>query len=256
MRILAINGSHRGDKGHTRYLVDQIFAGAQEAGAECEVVTLSKIKMKRCIACAKCQKEKSLMRCVFHAKDDVASVFEKISAADLVIYGTPIYVFNMSSLLKTFLDRFYCAGVSGDLEVTESGLLFHKVRRDVCSKPFVALVCCDNVEDETPRTVISYFGTFSKFLDAPQVGTLVRNGGKILGHGRDHEALAEVPRAPHVYAAFRKAGRELASQGRISRLTQWQASREVVPLPLFSLIKKLKSRKLREVMVQHAHEQH
>lgn len=255
MRILAINGSHRGDKGHTRYLIDQIVEGAEEEGAECEVVTLAKTKIKRCIACGKCQKEKSLMRCVFHEKDDVASIFDKIAASDIVIYSTPIYVFNMSSLLKMFLDRFYCAGVSAELEVTESGLLFHKVKQEICSKPFVALVCCDNIEDETPRTVVSYFESFSKFLDAPQVGLLVRNGGKILGHGRDHQALAEVPLAHRVYAAYRKAGRELAKQGRVSRITQWQASREIVPLPMFSLIKKLKSRKLREVMVRHAQDQ-
>ena len=44
MKLLAINGSHRGDKGHTRHLLDLLFQGASEAGAECEIVTLAKHK--------------------------------------------------------------------------------------------------------------------------------------------------------------------------------------------------------------------
>jgi len=31
------------------------------------------------------------------------------------------------------------------------------------------MVCCDNLEDETPRNVISYFKTYAKFMDAPMV---------------------------------------------------------------------------------------
>jgi multimeric flavodoxin WrbA len=251
MRIVAINGSHRGDQGHCRALLDRIGAGAASKGAELEVVTLAKLKMRRCVACATCQLAERRHRCVYQDADDVAAVFDKMRAADVVIYASPIYLFQMSSLMKCFLDRFYGIGDSGDLRVTRSGLLFHEVDHAVCSKPFVALLCCDNLEDETPRNAIAYFETFSKFLDAPQVGLLVRNGGALLGHGRD-PVRCDAATAEDVARAFEQAGEELATRGRISWLTERRARREVVPVPLFSILKKVPSRRLRNAMLERA----
>ena len=37
MKILAINASHRGDQGYTRFLIDRLFQGASAAGAECDL---------------------------------------------------------------------------------------------------------------------------------------------------------------------------------------------------------------------------
>src|SRR5512145_3448668 len=99
MKILAINGSHHGTQGHTHFLVEQLFKGATEAGADCETVTLSRLKINRCLACDQCQQPERYLQCV--QKDDVSAVFAKIAAADLLIYATPIYVFGLSSLLKT-----------------------------------------------------------------------------------------------------------------------------------------------------------
>lgn len=44
MKILAINASHQGDKGQTRFFPDRLLQGASEVGAECEVVTLARIR--------------------------------------------------------------------------------------------------------------------------------------------------------------------------------------------------------------------
>ena len=69
----------------------------------------------------------------------------------------------------------YATGDIFDLRLSESGLIFHHVDRAISSKPFVVLVCCDNLEAETPKNVLTYFETFSNFMDAPQVGVLVRH---------------------------------------------------------------------------------
>src|SRR5512142_2220289 len=122
MKILAINASHRGDKGHTRFLIDKIFQGATTAGAACEVVTLAKLKINRCLACWQCHTDAHYLRCVYDDKDDVRSVFRKMAAADLIIYATPVYVFGMTGLLKAFLDRLNATGDSRILRATNSGL--------------------------------------------------------------------------------------------------------------------------------------
>jgi multimeric flavodoxin WrbA len=252
MKILAINASYRGDKGHTRFLIDKLFAGAEAAGAECQVVTLSRLKINRCLACGQCQAAEHYLECVHDGKDDVAAVFRQMAEADIVVYATPVYVFGLSGLLKTFLERFYGRGDSRDLRVSKSGLMFHHVDYAICSKPFVTLVCCDNLEGETPRNVLSYFRTFSRFLDAPQVGVLVRNSGRLSGHGHDPEREKQVPKILDVYTAYQQAGRELATEGRIRRSTERHANQEIVPVPLFNILKRLKP--FKRIIVERARE--
>jgi len=252
MRIIAINGSHRGDKGHTRFLIDKLFQGATVAGAECEVVTLAKLKINRCLSCGQCHTEENHLRCVYDGEDDVRAVFQRMAEADLVIYATPVYIFTLSGLLKTFIDRMYATGDIFDLRLTESGLIFHHIDPAICSKPFVTLVCCDNLETETPKNVLSYFRTFSKFMDAPQVGVLVRNGGRLSGHGKAPDLEKNVPKIFDVYAAYEQAGRELATKGRIQRATQRRANQEIVPAPMFGVLKRLPFRFLKGKFVEHA----
>jgi len=151
MKITAINASHRGDQGHTRFLIDRIFQGAQEAGAECEVITLSRLKIGRCLACAQCQTEAHYLRCVQEDKDDVRQVFDAMAGADVLIYATPVYLYSMTGLLKTLLDRLYGICDVADAKVSRSRLLHHRVDEAVCCKPFVTLVVCGNVEVETTK---------------------------------------------------------------------------------------------------------
>jgi len=252
MRILAINASHRGDKGHTRFLIDKLFQGATMAGAECKVVTLAKLEINRCLSCGQCHTEKHHLQCVYDSKDDVRAVFQKMAKADIIIYATPVYVFSMSGLLKTFIDRMYATGDVSDLRLSESGLMFHHIDHAICSKPFVTLVCCDNLETETPKNVLAYFETFSRFMDAPQVGVLVRNGGRLSGHGKDPALEKRVPKIFDVYAAYKQAGQELATEGRIQRATQRRANQEIVPVPMFGILKRLPLRFLKSNLVERA----
>lgn len=250
MKILAINASYRGDKGHTRFLIDKLFEGATAAGAECQVVTLAHLKINRCLACGRCQTADHHLECVHDGKDDVAALFRQMAEADIVVYATPVYVFGLSGLLKTFLERFYSRGNSRDLRISKSGLMFHHVDHAICSKPFVALICCDSLENETTRNVLAYFRTFSKFLDAPQVGALVRSGGCLSGYGHDPEREKQVPKILNVYTAFEQAGRELATEGRIQRSTERCANQEIVPVPMFGILKRLRS--FKKIMGEHA----
>lgn len=252
MKLLAINGSHRGDKGHTRYLLDLLFQGASEAGAECEIASLAKHKINRCLSCGECHEAEHYLQCAYHDRDDVASIFDKIAKSDVVIYATPVYVFGMSGLMKTFLDRLYSTSDVNEMTLTESGLLFHHIDHAVCSRPFVSLVCCDNLEDATPNNAVSYFRTFSRFMDAPHVGELVRNGGKLAGYGHNLEKRKRLSRLDQVYAAYIQAGRELALEGKINPRTQRIANQEIIPVPFFKILKNLPP--FKKVMLERAKE--
>jgi hypothetical protein len=192
------------------------------------------------------------LRCVFSDKDDVANVFKKIANSDLVIYATPVYLFGVSGLLKTFLDRYYGTSDVNLLRVTQSGLFFHEVDESICCKPFVSLIVCDNLDPEMPGNARAYFHTFARFMDAPHVGELVRTGGRLFGYGHDPLAVERFPKINKVYAAYEKAGYELAIGRRISAVTQREANQEILPVPLFGLLKRMTP--FKRVMVEKAQE--
>lgn len=252
MKILAINASHRADRGLTHFLIEKLFSGARENGADCEEVLLAALKIERCLACDRCQESSHYLKCVHAGRDDVGAVFRKMAAADLIVYATPVYIFGMTGLMKTFLDRLKSTSDSNILRVTGSGLLFHHIDPAVCSKPFVCLVCCDNLEAATPATVISYFRTFARFMDAPMKGTLVRSGGKLFGYGKDPSRENHLPIIGQVFAAYQQAGRDLALYGRIRPATQRCANREILPVPFFGWIKRLRIRALKQKFIEHA----
>lgn len=238
MKILAINGSHRGNKGVTSFLIQQLFQSAQIAGAACEEVILSQLKINHCLGCLQCHRPEHLLRCVWDDKDDVRSVFEKIRAADLVIYASPVYVFGLSGLMKTFLDRFNANGNCGELAIANSGLFFHHIQPDVCSKPFVSLICCDNVEDETPRSARDYFRTFSRFMDAPHVGELIRKSSHLVLETINKPTTQADPVITQILQSYATAGEELAISGRISQKTQARANQDIIHIPRWSMILK------------------
>ncbi len=252
MKLLAINGSYRGDKGHTRYLLDRLFEGAREAGADCEVITLARYKINRCLSCNQCHESDHPLQCAYRDRDDVAAIFGKMAQADILIYATPVYIFGISGLFKTFLDRMYSTSDVNQLQITKSGLLFHHIDHSVCSKPFVSLICCDNLEDEMPGNAAAYFRTFSRFMDAPLVGELVRNGGRLAGHGFEPDRRKQFPLLEEVYGAYVQAGRELALHGRIQPLTQRLARQEIIPVPFFKVLKNLLP--FKQVVLAHAKE--
>lgn len=251
MRILAINGSHRGSNGHTRFLLDRLAAGINRGGAEFEVIALSKLNINHCISCGKCNTKEHYLKCIFEEKDDMKAVLDKMAEADILVFATPIYIFTMTGLFKNFLDRLYSTADVFDLQLTRSGMLFHHMNHQVCSKPLVTLICCDNTEKETPKNAISYFRTYAKFHDAPLVGELVRNAGRFAGHGKDPQAHHRVPKLKEAYDAFERAGLELAKDGIISRSTQKKAAQNILPIP--PLIKPFKNlRIIKKKLLQQA----
>lgn len=248
MKILAINGSHRGKRGYTHFLIDKLFQGAKNADAICEEVILADLNISMCKACGVCNTEKHLLKCIYDGKDDVAMIFDKMREADIIVYATPIYVFNMSGLMKVFLDRINATGNCNDFRLSNSGLFFHHISKDIYSKPFVTLICHDNFENETSKSVRTYFETFSRFMDAPQVGVIVRRSGKVTGYGKNRVKEKQYPKILESYNAIEKAGNELANNGKISRKTQRTASQDIIPVPFFGFLKNFKAFKKKAIL--------
>lgn len=102
MKILAFNGSPRGDRGNTDRILQPFLEGAREAGAETETVYLKDKKINHCTGCFTCW-SKTPGVCIH--KDDMPGLLEKFRRADVLIYATPLYVYTVSGLMKDFMDR-------------------------------------------------------------------------------------------------------------------------------------------------------
>lgn len=101
MKILAIVGSPRVN-GNTSYLVDRALEEAQRAGVDTEKIILSQYKIGPCQGHQNCN---TFDRCL--QKDDGMMVLEKFRDADGLILASPVYYYDVTAQMKTFVDRNY-----------------------------------------------------------------------------------------------------------------------------------------------------
>lgn len=118
MKVLAINSSARKD-GNTAILINTVFEELNKEGIETEMIQLSGKTIEPCKACWACGGRKN---CV-HKKDQFQEIFEKMTQADGIILGSPVYTANISANMQALLER---ASVVTDMNRDEN-LFTHKV---------------------------------------------------------------------------------------------------------------------------------
>ena len=100
-KVTAFVGSAR--KGHTHDAVAQFLNNLQSFGdIETEIVRLSDYRIEVCKGCQVCF-SKGEEYCPL--KDDRDVLIEKMMASDGVVFASPNYSFQVSALMKAFLDR-------------------------------------------------------------------------------------------------------------------------------------------------------
>jgi multimeric flavodoxin WrbA len=99
LKILAISGSPR-ERGNTVTLLDQVLAGAKEGGAEIELFSVAGKDIRPCDGCWACTRTG---KC--HVDDDMGALRDKMTEADGIIFGTPIYFYDVTAQMKAVMDR-------------------------------------------------------------------------------------------------------------------------------------------------------
>ncbi len=102
MRIVIINGSAR--KGNTLTAIEAFAEGA--VGNEIEVIAPEKLNVAPCKGCGVCQ---CINGCV--DSDDTNATIDKIVAADVIVFATPVYWWGITAQLKLIIDKCYCRGL-------------------------------------------------------------------------------------------------------------------------------------------------
>lgn len=97
--ILVISTSLRNNS-NSEILANSFISGAQAAGNSVEKITLKDKNIAFCKGCLACQKTK---KCIIN--DDAVEIADKMCNADVIVFATPIYYYEMSGQMKTLLDR-------------------------------------------------------------------------------------------------------------------------------------------------------
>ncbi len=105
MKIVILNGSPR--KVNTTKMCEAFAEGAREAGHEVDILHVGKMKINGCMGCEYCH-TKGEGKCI--QKDDMEKVMPAYLDADMVVYASPVYYFDVTAQLSAATQRVYAIG--------------------------------------------------------------------------------------------------------------------------------------------------
>lgn len=112
MKTIIINASPR-KNWNTAQLLKEAQKGAEEAGSETEYIDLYSLDFTGCRSCLAC-KRKGAERCKCYWKDDLSPLIDRITQADSLIIGSPIYFGEPTAKFRALLERLIFVMLSYD----------------------------------------------------------------------------------------------------------------------------------------------
>lgn len=100
-KVLGIGGSPR-KGGNSDILMHHILKGARD-GVVTEEVQLREYQFQPCIGCERCRKDEQCTGLL----DGMQLIYPKIEEASGLVLISPVYSYNMTALMKSFIDRLY-----------------------------------------------------------------------------------------------------------------------------------------------------
>lgn len=207
MKVLVLNGSPRIKASSTYHMIEPLLEGMQAAGAETELIHIRKLNLEVCTGCYTCW-VRTPGKCIHN--DAMTSALESYNTADLIVFGTPLYHFCMSGIMKTFIDR--------TLPRIEPWLIphpdlpnmtFHPERFQKPNK--ILLVSpCGFPELEHFDSLVATFKQMALVERMEYIGEILRPGA---------EPLSQKPLQSlfiSYYDLIRQAGKEIIINGKIS----------------------------------------
>ena len=168
-KILIVSASPRKNS-NSEALALAFAEGAKSAGHQVDFVSLRGKEVNFCRGCFVCQEK---LRCVI--RDDADAICQQALTADVLVFATPIYYYEMSGQLKTLLDRL--------------NPLFPS---DYAFRDVYLLTAAAEDEAYVPQRAVSGLeGWVACFERARLAGTVFMGGVTAAGENPAHPALAQ-----------------------------------------------------------------
>lgn len=210
--ILAMNGSHRSEKGITEIALRKFLEGVASTDAQCQVLYPAQMKVMHCDSCGKCLFETPGV-CKFH--DDMQSIITKMDQADLLVFACPVYFDSMPSMMKKMFERTRST-LSAYFEF-RNGRTYH-TKTNPKKQKAVTIFTAGNPERES---FVSISRIFKRIVD--------NMGGELVGEfcfPASHFFITQPELLTSQLEGLGEAGKEFASTGKISASLLSQVNRD------------------------------
>jgi multimeric flavodoxin WrbA len=156
-KILAVVGSPR-KGGNTDILVQKVAEGAASKGAKVETLRLGGLNIRECDGCLVCWQGKSCNK-----RDDMLNIYPKIIESDAIIFGTPVYWYGPTALMKAFIDRFVYFNCPEN-------------RAKIRGKSAALVIPFEEENPDTARPVVEFFEKCFNYLEINLAGSIIAGG--------------------------------------------------------------------------------
>ena len=102
-KVLGIGGSPR-KGGNSDILMRHFLRGVRNGAVDVEEIQLRDYQFQSCIGCERCRKAK---RCT-GLLDGMQLLYHGVREASGMVLVCPIYNYNVTAMMKAFIDRLYC----------------------------------------------------------------------------------------------------------------------------------------------------
>ena len=109
MKILGLSCSPH-IQGNTVTLLNEALKGAQAEGAEVELFSVAGKTIQPCQACQSCFKTGECK-----IQDDMQPLYEKLLESDGIIFGTPVYFWDVTAQTKAVIDRTFALATPAEV---------------------------------------------------------------------------------------------------------------------------------------------
>jgi len=221
MKIVAFNGSPNAKEGTTQVIVHEFLQGAKAAGAETETIFLTQRKIQHCQGCLACW-VKTPGKC--RLQDDMQSLQDAYLAADAAVFATPLYIDNVSGMLKIFMERLFMPMEDPHWERDEYGECRHIRKTDRFPK-LVVISTSGSPEQSHFQVLKLLFRRIARNLNFELAAEIYRGGGSLLlRKAAGLDAFAELYKQ-----TLRKSGQEFVEHSRLSDETMEQLNKPFFP---------------------------
>jgi len=224
MRITAFNGSPRGEGSNTAIMVREFLAGAAAGGADVDQIFLAQKKIGHCRGCFKCWIS-TPGKCVL--QDDMPLLLEKVMSSDMIILATPLYIDDVTGMMKSFMDRLIPL-MDPHFEQDPNGEWRHVKRYS--SYPDIGIISnCGMPGEQNFQVLQLHFGRMARNFHSKVTAEIYRDCGELL---KDRILLLK-PVLARYRKLLRQAGGELVRNGVISEKTATKLDKPLVSPDIF-----------------------
>ncbi len=219
IKVVAINGSPRMDKGNTAMILAPFIQGMTDAGSDVELLYTRRLKVKPC-TCSEmfCWYSEPGECCI---KDDMQLLYPKLREAKILVLATPVYI-PLPGDMQIIINRL-CPLIEPFLE-TRKGRTRARFHDNVKIRKIVLVSTGGWWEKENFGTVVRIVEELAEDASVEFAGAVLRPHAFLM---KKEEELTKDGKA--VVSAVRRAGYELIKEGGMNRETL-----ETVSHPLIS----------------------